>query len=200
MDTPDIKLRDALNALGVVEVVSHEFIDGVNQVKLLFRVTSDQKVILSVIDAILVEEERLAEESPWNVHICKHYMRRSGKLVYGWNFTVQINSDDVGAAVGDICRLLAIMSKHVEVLRRHSELNRAVGNRHRNSERVPVSRKPGQVPGVGLGGVVHNGEVVEMPLIGVTEHRNEPQSPMVGTPTRGQVAGGSSKGAHRLIR
>lgn len=207
---PNEKIKDALNGLGVVVVVRDEYVEEMGQVRLLFRV-SDQPALMPVIDAILAEEERIADRGIWNVHICKHYMRHNGKLVYGWNFTLQVHAD-VEVAVDDICRLLLIMAKHVEVFRQQAELQRrleaqaaarvpqAVPVQVAGGRGVPNARQRGDVPGTGLGGVMHNGEVVEMPLVGVTNRRNAPQAPMLtpGVHGLGKRSGVSSKGAHLM--
>lgn len=207
---PNEMIKDALNGLGVVVVVRDEYVAEMGQVRVLFRVT-DQPALMPVIDAILSEEERIADRGLWNVHICKHYMRHKGRLVYGWNFTLQIHGD-VEDTVDDICRLLYIMAKHVQVFRQQAELQRrleaqAVAKAPQQMvtvpgprQRDPVSRDPGGVPGTGLGGIMRNGEVVEMPLVGVTDRRNAPQAPMLtpGVHGMGRRSGVSSKGAHLM--
>lgn len=208
---PNERIKEALNGLGVVVVVRDEYVEALKQVRIMFRVTAEQKVIMPVIDAILAEEERIADRGLWSVHICKHYMRHKGRLVYGWNFTLQI-ADDVERTVDDICRLLFIMAKHVQVFQQQAELERRLTAQAQNrgpvvatptgqQPRAPVSRQGGQVPGTGMGGVMHNGEVVEMPLVGVTERRNEPQAPMLtpGVHGLGRRSGVSSKGAHHMV-
>jgi len=205
---PNEKIKDALNGLGVVVVVRDEYVEEMGQIRMLFRVT-DQPALMPVIDAILSEEERIADRGIWNVHICKHYMRHNGRLVYGWNFTLQVHAD-VDEAVDDICRLLLIMAKHVQVFRQQAELQRMLeAQASSRSPQVapmrkvvggPSARRQGDIPGTGMGGVVRNGEVVEMPLVGVTDRRNTPQAPMLtpGVHGLGKRSGVSSKGAHLM--
>lgn len=196
---PHDEVKKALEKLKRITVFSHDYSEEGKQINLLFRVGDAgaqrdsliQEFWLEVVDAILSEEERLSEggSPPWNVHICKHYIRHGGKLRFGWNMTIQANTE-MKAATDDICRLLTIMSRHVTPKRSVRELP------------APTVREP--EPPVrerrrGSGGKMQGGEVVEAPLVGVTAERNAPQAP-VWTPGGGggRRGGRSSKGAHLI--
>lgn len=196
---PHDEIKKALTGLKKITVFSHTYNEAGQQINLLFRVGEPgpqrdsliREFWLEVVDAILIEEERLSEDGspPWNVHICQHYMRHNGKLGYCWDMTIQANGD-VKAAVSDICRLLNIMSRHA--------LPRA---RPPRVESVPQPLPPPSVKErrQQAGGRVVGGEVVEAPLVGVNENRNAPQAP-VWTPGggSGRRGGRSSKGAHMI--
>jgi hypothetical protein len=237
MSDPSTRLKDALEKLGIVTVVDSSFVPDRKQIRLLCRVSNEgldgasytavSQAWLSVIDAILIEEERLVDEledivgedeeeqevikqlfmPPWNVHICKHYMRREGRLVFGWNFTVQANTDDVSGAVSDVCRLLMIMSRNIRsvISVPYSELSVVAPASASASVKIGKSRAIRQdseegrtIPGVGESGTVVDGFVVDMPLVGVTAQRNAPQAPILtpGVGGRGRLSGVSSRGAH----
>jgi hypothetical protein len=203
--TPNERLKEALDSLGIIQVVTDEYVEEASQVRVLFRVVGDHKAWLPVVDAILAEEERLGDGCPWNVHICKNYMRHNNRLVYAWNLTVQFGE----GGIDDICRLLMIMAKHVQVFRQKADLQRKMQNGVLHAVPTDAMDKPvrtprsrnGDLPGTGLGGIMHNGEVVEMPLVGATESRNEPQAPLMtpGVRGMGRGSGVSSKGAHFLV-
>jgi hypothetical protein len=175
------EVKVALEALGVT-VVEHSFDEEARQVNVLCRVR-DVTSWLVVVDTILAEEERAGSDAPWNVHICKHYMRRNGKLCYGWNVTVQLTSD---SALNDFCRLLSILGRQFSPppVTRPSK---------KTSKKDP--------PPKAKGGVMEDGQVVEMPLVGVTEQRNAPQADILTPGVRGQGrrSGVSSKGARPLM-
>jgi hypothetical protein len=227
--TPGERLRRSFDVLGVAQVVTCDYDDTGDQIRMLIRVNKgDDRLWLYVIDAILVEEERLEDEvqeeyeaelveyeedesledppqrqsTAWNVHICKHYMRHEGRLLFGWNVTLQANGD-IRGAVFDLNRLLSMMSRHIDVLRdemKRQRANNVVPLTSRGTQQVQQVIVESQVPGAGSGGRMENGEVVEMPLIGVTVARNQPQAPMLtpGVRGRGRTSGLSSKGAHPI--
>lgn len=233
MTDPANRLKEALEALGIVRVVRVESVLDRGQIRLLCRVSNERRpdvpagsvsqAWLSVVDAILIEEERLVEElqdqtevpeehtqesdipepdqlPPWNVHICKHYMRHNGRLVFGWNFTLQTNAGMI-AAVSDICRLLTIMSRHVGMFLNTPVVHQSAvrGGVTQQAAMAPTqSYRPSTVPGAGTSGRIVDGQVVEMPLVGVTAQRNTPQAPILtpGVAGRGRKSGVSSKGAH----
>jgi hypothetical protein len=242
MGDPAQRLKSSVEALEIAKVVRVDVPENKKQIRMLCKVSNERrptvhqtvvaKAWLSVVDAILIEEERMLEEMEeeyeselaeyegateeenegyeppvrglptWSVHICKHYIRHNGRLVFAWNLTLQANAE-MRSAVSDICRLLSIMKRHVE-----SFLQQPV--QHQSPATTPVvhtapSRPEQQplagavtVPGVGSAGVVQDGLVVEMPLIGVTANRNAPQAPMLtpGVQGMGRKSGVSSKGAH----
>lgn len=198
---PHDEVRKALEKLKKITVFRHDYNEEGKQINLLFRVGDAgsqrdsliQEFWLEVVDAILSEEERLSEggDPPWNVHICKHYVRHAGKLRFGWNITIQANGD-VRVATDDICRLLTIMSRHVAPKRR-------VREREPEPEREMAPREVRETRRRGSGGRMEGGEVVEAPLVGVTSDRNAPQAP-VWTPGggAGRRGGRSSRGAHLI--
>jgi len=201
---PHDRLRDALNGLGGLFEVVQESTSG-NQVKILGRVPKQfNRAWIPVVDFLLAEEENLRDEldegerPPWALHICKLYMRRAGTTIFAWNITMQAR-DDVNTATSDLCRLLSIVSRHVEVFKRAAAP--AVVS---VPQSAPMNVQPTRVmnhkavPGSGLGGIMVDGEVTEMPLVGVTEQRNAPQAALLtpGVRGMGRLSGVSSKGAH----
>lgn len=195
---PHDEVRKALLGLKKITVFSHSYNEEGQQINLLFRVGDPgpqrdslvREFWLEVVDAILAEEERLLEAGspPWNVHICQHYLRHHGKLGYCWDMTIQANGD-VKTAVSDICRLLTIMARHVTLRPRAPRVESPPTEMA--AARPKETRRPG--------GRVMGGEVVEVPLVGVTADRNAPQAP-VWTPGggTGRRGGRSSKGAHLI--
>lgn len=251
MASPEVRLTQAVGALGIATVVRCDALPDVKQIRMLIRVEHESdkrknpnaaRAWLAVVDAILMEEERLVEElqeeheiemaeyeelmaeiteeegetekppemgaPAWNVHICKHYMRRKGKLLFGWNLTLQANSN-LRSAVSDICRLLAIMGRHVGTFLQQPVLQPVPAQQRQQSSLVMQAAQPlnvqqgmtQNVAGTGVSGIIDDmGQVVEMPLIGVTAQRNAPQAPMLtpGVGGLGRRSGVSSKGAHSV--
>lgn len=188
IDLPTLegKISEAVISTGIAEVVRSE--SSHKQITLKCRV-HNEKVWLPIVNFLLQEEDRSRQ---WEAHICQHYFLYKGKLVYTWSMT--FGSDDLAFAVDDISRIISTMSQSI----RHFSAQKPV----ESSTRAPVVKGNGDsasmkrvrdddVPGAGIDSSMKGREVVEMPLVGVTAKRNQPEGP-VG------MTGRRSKGAHLI--
>ena len=74
-------LGQAISATGVAEVVRASATNGT--VKALYRVY-DKRAWLTILEYVL------SKADGWSAHVCQQYFMRGGKLIYGWNFILQI--------------------------------------------------------------------------------------------------------------
>lgn len=183
------KLATSLDSDNVT-VVQHN--DFKKRVQLLFRVAKIKK-FLPIIDLILTEEERQGEdggEHRWNVDISRVYMRYNGRLIYAWRMVLKGKTVALTEAVNEVRRLLDLANR----------MNfQDVDERPKKKGKVSLPSDNG-AEGDHADGTMIDGEVMEMPLVGMDSSRNKPQAPILTSGVRGmgKRSGVSSKGAHLI--
>lgn len=106
-DTAELVCK-AINATNVAEVVKLD--DAPNQVRITHRVTKDRlKVWLGVVGFVL------SNKDGWEAHVCKHYFMRNGKLLYAWNFIIQVAQERKEEALQQLLQLLRRAAREVKV-------------------------------------------------------------------------------------
>ena len=199
---PATEIERALTGLGVLIVHTCAYDDDAGQVSALCRV--DQRfnhAWYAVVDAILEEEELLGahDDPPWNVHICKFFKRQKGSLGYCWNVMIQVHGEDVDGSIRDICRMLQLFARNVHVFKQRLQAPSPSAQQPAPASQQTRRVRASTVPGTDIEPVVGpSGELLVVPLVGVTAERNKPQAPIMthGVSGRGRQSGVSSKGAH----
>lgn len=181
------KLAESLESDNVTVVQATDF---TQRVQLLFRVDRLKK-FLPIIDLLLSEQEHNLEDENerWVIDVSKVYMRYSGRLIYAWRLTLQVaGGTSISDAVNDVRRLLDL-AKRMNFQDTEPEPQR----------KGVATRQPTSETGRADGRMI-DGEVVEMPLVGMDATRNKPQAPLLTAGVRGlgKRSGVSSKGAHLI--
>lgn len=103
------RLATTLSKLGYVDPVSWDAdLDGT--VKVLCRLRSDKSAQWAkVVESILIKADDLKETpAKWDSHICRLYMLKGRKLVYGW--LIAITAEYIDTAIQEV---VSVIMKHV---------------------------------------------------------------------------------------
>jgi len=172
-------LRAGMEALrGIVTVLDIIEVDD-DLIQMTYRVDASKRAIwINILDAVLGEEERaIADGGRWRLHLCRQFVRHEGKMKAAWNFTIH---GDIDTGTKDVARLLDILSR--------TEPRSPTRTVARPVPRTSYERVDDSVPNANSG-TMRGKEVIDFPLVGQTENRNKPLSPLLSK---------GSKGAHML--
>ena len=148
------RLSIALRKLGYVDPVSWDSDLG-GTVKALCRVRNDMSSKWAkVVEGILLRAEDLRDtDASWNSHICRLYMLKDRKLVYGW--LVAITAKNPDTAIQEVVKVIMDFAPRPKaplpgqdmgvVLRTHAPPADAKGN-----PIVPESHRVEVIPMAGL--------------------------------------------------
>lgn len=190
MSSVSERLAESLSSSNVTVVQTNDF---KKRAQLLFRVNKIRQ-FLPVIDFLLSEEERQdedGEERRWAVDISRVYMRYNGRLIYAWRFVLQSKSGTLQESLTEVRRLLDLANR--------MNIQPVEEKRKPRTQFYHDDMRPDDA-GFSSNGTVIDGEVMEMPLVGVDTSRNKPQAPILTAGVRGmgKKSGVSSRGAHLI--
>lgn len=98
MSKSETELRNALLATGVVQP-HQSYVKGGRLEVLCRHVAGQDRQLMTMVEALL----KSAAETEVVVHVCKRFVIKEGRLVFGWNFAVEAKSSkELLAAVGKL--------------------------------------------------------------------------------------------------
>jgi hypothetical protein len=110
----ELELKSALLGTGLVQPVESVIRGGGRraEIEVLSRQTPGSEAVwLRVVDRMLAVQETL----PVSIHVCRRYVRKNGKLVFGWNIGVSGSMAEIEASVRAILPLLLEVRPELEV-------------------------------------------------------------------------------------
>lgn len=108
LEVMDLELRSALLGTGLVQPVDSKVhpagAKATSSIQILSRQVPGQEAAwLEVVDQLLALEETL----PVSLHVCRRYLRKNGKMVYGWHLGLSGTMSELEALSAAIVPVLA---------------------------------------------------------------------------------------------
>lgn len=169
------RVTNLLKQFPMIQV--RQVLDGApDQLTVLFR-TIDPQAWAGVANELLRVEEVLGDDSPFQLHICRLYVRNESKLRYVSHMTIQ-GPQGLEAALDGFTTLLEelLLEKHVKLTHGAPEPAQAPRSAPRPQPREPAPPMP-------------DPNIQVVPLVGQSANRNRPANGLWKT---------GSKGAHLI--
>lgn len=97
------KLRETLFMTGLVQPVENTGRGGILSI-LCRQMPGQEKAWLEVVDALLTSSEK----DGYDLHICRRYLRKDGRMVFGWCLRIETpNAKSLGEVIEKVCPVLS---------------------------------------------------------------------------------------------